>query len=243
MAVAIGSVVVQRPTLGGLDPGYSMAVRILLVDDNAIVRAGYRRLLERAPGLMVVGEAEDGDEVLSRVARLTPDLVVMDVEMRRVGGLSATRLLTQSPDSRLKVLMSSLHGDDHLVAEALRAGARGYVLKSAAAAELVPAVSSVMKGEIYLSRAIGLLRHDSAGFHAPRAVVELMRRLTPLEARLIRLIGGGRSDQETSMELGLSAASFDSLMSGVIGQLALNTREELVMIAQPLLASQPSLLD
>jgi DNA-binding NarL/FixJ family response regulator len=217
-----------------------MAVRILLIDDSAAVRGGYRSLLARTPGYEVVGEADDGDEVLPLVARLTPDLVLMDVEMRRVGGLSATRQLTESRGARPRVLMSSLHGDDHLVAEALRAGARGYLLKSAAAAELVPAVRVVMKGEFYVSRAMGLLNCSETGFHAPRAAGELMRRLTPLEGRLVRLMGGGRSDQQTLMELGLSAGSFNSLMSRVIGQLALKTREELAMIAKPLSAMQAS---
>ncbi|MDB5319572.1 MAG: two component transcriptional regulator, LuxR family [Phycisphaerales bacterium] len=209
-----------------------------MVDDSAAVRGGYRSVLDRTPGHEIVGEAEDGDEVVTLVERLRPDLVLMDVEMRRVGGLRATRLLTESSGAHLRVLMSSLHGDDHLVAEALRAGARGYLLKSAAVAELIPAIGAVMKGQFYLSRAIGLLHRGARAFHAPRAAVELMRRLTPLEGRLVRLIGGGRSDQETSMELGLSAVSFTSLMSRVMAQLALETREEFAMIAEPLSAMQ-----
>jgi two-component system nitrate/nitrite response regulator NarL len=134
--------------------------------------------------------------------------------------------------------MSSLHGDDHLVAEALRAGARGYMLKSVGVAELIPAIGAVMKGDLYVSRGVGLLQGTGSGFHAPRMAVESVRRLTPLEGRLIRLLGRGRSDQETLMELGLSAASFYSLMSRVIAQLALETREELAMIAKPPSAMQ-----
>src|SRR5260221_14077422 len=121
-----------------------MAVRILLVDDSAIVRSGYRALLGRAAGYEVVGEAEDGDEVLAAVERLRPDLVLMDVEMRRLGGLNATKHLTESLGTYPRVLMSSLHGDDHLVAEALRAGARGYLLKAAAAAEVFPCAGGGM---------------------------------------------------------------------------------------------------
>jgi DNA-binding NarL/FixJ family response regulator len=206
-----------------------MAVRILLVDDNAIVRAGYRRLLERTPGLLVVGEAEDGDEVLALVERLQPDLVVMDVEMRRVGGLKAARALFEACGSHPKVLMSSLHGDDHLVAEAFRTGARGYILKGTAAGELVPAVHEAMEGGVYVSRRLQGV--DGGAVISPRAARELIERLSTLETQLLQLIADGNSDVETSSELGLSHAEFDALLKRVMRQLALHTREELTVFA------------
>jgi DNA-binding NarL/FixJ family response regulator len=206
-----------------------MAVRILLVDDNAIVRAGYRCLLERTPGLIVVGEAEDGDEVLALVERLQPDLVVMDVEMRRVGGLKAARALFEVCGGHPKVLMSSLHGDDHLVAEAFRTGARGYILKGTAAGELVPAVHEAMQGGVYVSRRLQGV--DGGAVVSPRAARELIDRLSPMESQLLHLIADGNSDVETSIELGLSQADFDVLLRRVMRQLALHTREELTVFA------------
>ena len=128
-----------------------MAVRILVVDDNASIREAYRAVLDRSPEFQVVGEAEDGDEVLVSVKAMRPDLVLMDVEMKRVGGLVATRLVSEASPGHPKILMSSLHGDHHLIAEAFREGARGYMLKTKAATELIPALRRVMHGELYVS--------------------------------------------------------------------------------------------
>jgi DNA-binding NarL/FixJ family response regulator len=128
-----------------------MAVRILLVDDNAKMRQAYRALIAKAPDMTVVGEVEDGDQTLEAVLRLAPNLVLMDVEMKRVGGLAATRLLAQLHPARPKVMIVSGHGDQHLVAEALREGACGYLLKTRAAPELVLAIRKVMDGGVYVN--------------------------------------------------------------------------------------------
>ena len=133
-----------------------MAVRVLLVDDNASVRQAYRALLRDIEDFQVVGEAEDGDQVLATVSEVRPDLVLMDVEMKRVGGLMATRLVSAASPGHPKILMSSLHGDDHLIAQAFREGARGYMAKAMAARELVPAMRQVMKGELYISPQPGM---------------------------------------------------------------------------------------
>jgi DNA-binding NarL/FixJ family response regulator len=133
-----------------------MAVRILLVDDNAKMRLAYRALIAKAAELSVVGEVEDGDQTLEAVLRLNPDLVLMDVEMKRVGGLAATRLLSQLHPATPKVMMVSGHGDDHLVAEALRAGACGYLLKTRAALELVVAIRKVMAGGVFITERMGV---------------------------------------------------------------------------------------
>jgi DNA-binding NarL/FixJ family response regulator len=138
------------------------------------------------------------------------------------------------------MLMSSLHGDDHLVAAAFRAGARGYLLKSAAATELNAAVREVMRGGIYVSRAIRFFGEFQNPSNASAVTYELRRRLTPVESRLLDLIGGGRSDEETSLELGLSRQALDALLSRVMAQLALTTREELVAVAKPGSALQAS---
>jgi DNA-binding NarL/FixJ family response regulator len=200
-----------------------MSVRILLVDDSAKMRQAYRALLAKAPEMTVVGEVEDGDETLEAVLRLGPDLVLMDVEMKRVGGLTATRLLSEVRPEHPKVMMVSGHGDGFLVAEALRAGACGYLVKTRVGTELLTAIRKVMAGETYLTGgAEGLLQ-------AP----EGSRRLSAVEERLIDLLAGGLSDAEAVEELGLSRESFEVVLRGVMTRLALRTREELIRFAAP----------
>jgi DNA-binding NarL/FixJ family response regulator len=196
-----------------------MSVRILLVDDNAKMRQAYRALLSKAPDMTVVGEVEDGDETLEAVLRLGPNLVLMDVEMKRVGGLTATRRLSEVRPENPKVMMVSGHGDELLVSEALRAGACGYLVKTRVALELLRAIRSVMAGETYVSGR----REGSPG----------TRRLSAVEERLLGLLAGGLSDAEAVEELGLSRESFECLLAGVMRRLSLGTREELIRFAAP----------
>jgi len=200
-----------------------MSVRILLVDDNVKMRQAYRALLSKAPDMTVVGEVEDGDETLEAVLRLGPNLVLMDVEMKRVGGLTATRWLSAVRPEHPKVMMVSGHGDDLLVSEALRAGACGYLVKTRVAPELLQAIRKVMAGETYISG-------RTEGSPQPP---ERSPRLSAVEERLVGLLAGGFSDAEAVEELGLSRDSFDGLLQGVMRRLAIGTREELIHFAAP----------
>jgi DNA-binding NarL/FixJ family response regulator len=200
-----------------------MSVRILLVDDNAKMRQAYRALLSKAPDMTVVGEVDDGDETLEAVLRLGPNLVLMDVEMKRVGGLTATRWLSAVRPEHPKVIIVSGHGDDLLVSEALRAGACGYLVKTRVAPELLKAIRKVMAGETYVS---GRLEN------VPQSP-EVSRRLSGVEERLLGLLAGGLSDAEAVDELGLSPESFEGLLQGVMTRLSLGTREELIRFAAP----------
>jgi DNA-binding NarL/FixJ family response regulator len=200
-----------------------MSVRILLVDDNAKMRQAYRALLSKAPDMTVVGEVEDGDETLDAVLRLGPNLVLMDVEMKRVGGLTATRRLSEVRPEHPRVMMVSGHGDDLLVSEALRAGACGYLVKTRVATELLQAIRRVMAGETYVSGRPEGLPQPAEG----------PRRLSAVEERLVGLLAGGLTDAEAVEELGLARESFDGLLRGVLTRLALGTREELVRFAAP----------
>jgi DNA-binding NarL/FixJ family response regulator len=199
-----------------------MSVRILLVDDNAKMRQAYRALLSKAPEMTVVGEVEDGDETLEAVLRLGPNLVLMDVEMKRVGGLTATRLLSEVRPEHPKVLMISGHSDDVLVAEALRAGACGYLVKTRVAPELLPAIRKVMSGETYVSRLEEAVQPAGG-----------LGRLSREEGRLVDLLAGGLSDAEAVEEMGFSRESFEVLLRGVMTRLGLGTREELIRFAAP----------
>lgn len=138
-----------------------MSIRILIVDDSDVMRAGIRAVLAKSGGFEVVGEASDGDEVPARVAALQPDLVIMDVEMRRVGGIEAARRLSESSLGEPLILMASLYADEHLVAEALRAGAGGYVLKNRIHQDLALALGEVVNGGQFVS--CGVVTLEGAG--------------------------------------------------------------------------------
>jgi DNA-binding NarL/FixJ family response regulator len=132
----------------------TMAVRILLVDDHPIVRQGLRTLLEARPGWEVVGEASDGREALDKVESLRPDVVVLDVTMPRMNGLEACRLIQQKGrDSGLEVLFVTQHDSPQMMREALDAGARGYVVKSNAARDLLEAVEAVSQHRVFTALA------------------------------------------------------------------------------------------
>jgi DNA-binding NarL/FixJ family response regulator len=133
-----------------------MAVRILLVDDHPIVRQGLRSLLEARPGWEVVGEASDGIEALDKVESLHPDVVVLDITMPRMNGLEACRLIQQKPKtSGLEVLVVTQHDSPQMMREALDAGARGYVVKSNAARDLLEAVEAVSQHRVFTALARG----------------------------------------------------------------------------------------
>ena len=133
-----------------------MAVRILLVDDHPIVRQGLRTLLEGRPGWEVVGEASDGIEALDKVESLQPDVVVLDITMPRMNGLQACRLIQQTPKaSGLEVLFVTQHDSPQMMREALDAGARGYVVKSNAARDLLDAVEAVSQHRVFTALARG----------------------------------------------------------------------------------------
>jgi DNA-binding NarL/FixJ family response regulator len=133
-----------------------MAVRILLVDDHPVVRQGLRTLLEGRPGWEVVGEASDGVEALVKVESLQPDVVVLDITMPRMNGLQACRLIQQTPKaSGLEVLFVTQHDSPQMMREALDAGARGYVVKSNAARDLLDAVEAVSQHRVFTALARG----------------------------------------------------------------------------------------
>lgn len=208
-----------------------MSIRILIVDDSQVMRTGLRTALAKQGGFDVVGEAADGDEVLGLVESLQPDLVIMDVEMRRVGGIEATRQLSEASPGGPKILMTSLYADDHLIAEGLRAGAMGYVLKTCIIHDLVPAVRRLVDGGQFVSRRVATLNGLGEG-HLPRIAAELKRRLTPPELRLIDLLATQTSDRAVADHLGMSHGPFESLCDRLVMRLSLDSREQLSKFAQ-----------
>jgi DNA-binding NarL/FixJ family response regulator len=195
-------------------------ITVLLVDDHALVRRGFRRLLEDDPAITVVGEASDGEEAIRLVPTLKPQVVVMDCAMPGKSGLLATRaILAAAPDVR--ILMLSMHSEETLVRQAMDAGARGYVLKSALDLDLAAAVKRVAAGETVLDPAVARLA-DSGGERS---------RLTPREVEVLQLICKGLSNREIAERLELSVNTVAVHRTNIMNALNVHKTAELVVYA------------
>jgi DNA-binding NarL/FixJ family response regulator len=204
-----------------------MSLRILVADDHGIVRAGIRLLLERQPGMEVVGEASDGAEAVELAIRLRPDLSILDVGMPRLTGLQAAReIRAQRPGAR--VLMLSMHDDEHYLFEALKAGASGYVLKREADHDLVAAVHAVGRGEAFLTNAAerSIIRQWMADGAAGPAIP-----LTPREEEVVKLIAEAHTNAQIASILHLSEKTIESHRANVLRKLGMRDRVELVRYA------------
>ena len=195
-------------------------ITVLLADDHALVRRGFRRLLEDDPEIDVVGEASNGEDAVAQVAALRPRVVVMDSAMPGMSGIAATRTIVEG-DSGAMVLMLSMHSEETLVRQALAAGARGYVLKSALDLDLGAAVKKVHSGELVIDPAV--MREPALG--------EERNRLTPREVEVLQLICDGLSNREIAAQLGLSANTVAVHRSRIMNALGVHKTAELVMYA------------
>jgi DNA-binding NarL/FixJ family response regulator len=196
-------------------------ISVLLVDDHSLVRRGFRRILEDAPDIKVVGEASDGEEAIRLARELRPQLIIMDCALPGVGGLVATRrILEKAPETA--ILMLSMHAEDTLVRQALNAGAKGYILKSAVDMELVTAVHRVMAGEIVLdpqlSPSVALKGERNYG-------------LTPRELEILQFIVDGHSNKEIAVRLKLSANTVAVHRANIMEALGIHKTAELVVYA------------
>lgn len=195
-------------------------ITVLLADDHALVRRGFRRMLEDDADIAVVGEASNGDEALALYVKLQPDVVVMDSAMPGLSGIAATRkILALAPSAR--VLMLSMHAEETLVHQALDAGAAGYVLKSALDLDLAAAVKRVHAGESVVDPAVARLS----------ATGEARTRLTTRELEVLQLICDGLSNKEIAAKLGLSANTVAVHRAHIMNALGVHKTAELVMYA------------
>ena len=202
-------------------------MKILVADDHGIVRAGIRLLLERQTGFQVVAEAQDGAEAVSVALSSRPDLCILDVSMPRLTGLQAAReIRAQLPGAR--VLMLSMHDDEHYLFEALKAGASGYVLKGEADQALVEAVRAVARGEAFLTNAAerSLIREWMADSSNGPVVP-----LTPREEEVVKLIAEAHTNAQIAQILHLSEKTVESHRSNVLRKLGMRDRVELVRYA------------
>jgi len=207
-------------------------IRLVLVDDQALARAGLKLILSPEDGFTVVGEAADGAAAIEVVAQMQPDVVVMDVRMRGMDGVTATkhlRALEQSPP----VLILTTFDDDEVLSGALRAGASGFVLKEAPADELIHAVRSVAAGNGWLDPTVTgrVLRGYRTSPPPGRGPSQQLAALTSRELDVLRLIGRGASNQDIAERLVISEATVKSHVSHILDKLALRDRAAAIVFA------------
>ncbi|MEU5046830.1 response regulator transcription factor [Streptomyces griseorubiginosus] len=211
-----------------------MPVTVLLVDDEPLVRAGLRAVLEAQPDIEVVGEAADGAAVIPLVRQLRPDVVAMDVRMPLLDGIEATRAVLRTVAEPPKILVVTTFENDAYVYEALRAGADGFLLKRARPAEIVHAVRLVAEGESLLFpasvRQLAARYGEGGGSVAARAAMERAR-LTDREAEVLRLMARGLSNAEIAERLVVGTETVKSHVSGVLAKLGARDRTQAVIAA------------
>jgi two-component system response regulator NreC len=201
-------------------------IRILLADDHAVVRQGFKMILSAQPDMEIVGEAGNGREAVELAEQLHPDIVVMDVAMPELNGIEATRRLSASvPHSRVVAL--SMHKDSVYVREILRAGARGYLLKDSPAPDLLAAVRAVASGEGFLSPAVS----DAVLNDYRRHVTNPVDLLSSREREVLQMLAEGKTNKEIAVILNLSVYTVDAHRGRIMEKLNLHSINELVRFA------------
>ena len=205
-------------------------IRILLADDHLVIRGGLRLVLEREPGLTVVGEAADGREAIRLAQELSPDVAVLDVAMPNLNGIEAARQITAS--SSCAVVMLSMHSDESYVLRALNAGARGYLLKDSPEQDLLAAVKAVNEGKAFFSPAISrVLVDDYVRQMRKRGLEDSYELLTAREREVLQLLAEGKSNKDIAGRLNLSVYTVETHRSNLMEKLSLHNMPELILYA------------
>ena len=212
-----------------------MTTRILLVDDQPLLRTGFRMILSAEPDLQVVGEAGEGAAAVELARRLRPDVVLMDIRMPGMDGIQATRALAgPGVEDPLKVLMLTTFGQDEYVVESLRAGASGFLLKDAPAEDLVEAIRVIAAGEALLAPSVTRRLLDRVASRLPPAhdnKIPALSELTEREMEVLKLVARGLSNAEIAEKLVVSETTVKTHVSRILGKLDLRDRVQVVILA------------
>ncbi len=207
-----------------------MPTRILLVDDHAMIRQGLCSLLEKQPDIEVVGSVENGRQAVDTVHQLAPDIVIMDISMPNLNGIDATRKIAEEAGS-VKIIALSIHSSRRFVAEMLKAGASGYILKDCLFDELMEAIKTVLRGEIYLSPKItGVVIDDYvqrlSNQYQPNGPV-----ISDREREVLQLLAEGKSTKQIALQIHVSAKTIESNRRNIMDKLKINSVAELTKYA------------
>jgi len=207
-----------------------MSIKILIADDHGVIRAGLRALLSGLPDIEVVGEAVDGRDALKKTMELQPNIVIMDLSMPEMGGVEATRQLSQIA-SDTRVLILTVHEDEGLLKEVIRAGAAGYIIKRAVEDELIHAIRVVARGDMYVhpSMTRALLNNSASSTELKVSEVET---LTYREIEVLRLLARGYTNRQIAEQLGISPRTAEGHRANLSAKLGLHSRVELVEYAE-----------
>jgi two-component system response regulator NreC len=208
-----------------------MTIRVLLADDHVVMRNGLRLLLERQSNLKVVGEAADGREAVEMAAAEKPDVVVMDIAMPHLNGVEAARQIAiRSPHTAIAIL--SMHSDESYVIRSLKAGARAYLLKDSAEADLISAINAIMEGKSYFSPAVrNLLKEDYMRQLDEAGSEDSYDLLTTREREVLQLVAEGKSNKEVANLLNLSLYTVETHRTHILQKLNLHSVPELILYA------------
>ena len=209
-----------------------MTCNLLLVDDHLLIRAGVKALVNDLPGYAVIGEVEDGGQLVEAAERLQPDIILLDLSMRHTGGLEALRQF-KAVMPRCKVLILSMHTDPSLIMQTLESGAHGYLLKDTSAVELEQALGALRNNERYLSPAIAHTVINQALNRGPAPCTTQARQhnLTERQLEILRLIVRGKSTREIACGLGLSIKTVETHRAQVMKRLHIHDVAGLVLFA------------
>jgi DNA-binding NarL/FixJ family response regulator len=203
-----------------------MGISVLLADDHGVLRDGVRRLLEANADIRVTGTADDGRAAVEQAVKLTPDVAVVDISMPVISGIEVTRCITRQVPATAVVILS-MHSSAELVREALRAGARGYLLKESAGDDVVKAVRAVVAGKRFLGNGIADALIESCVLGRS----DVMEQLTAREREVVRLVAEGKSNAEAAATLGLSPRSVETYRLRLMQKLGLADLPSLVKFA------------
>lgn len=206
-------------------------IRIVLADDHTIIRSGLRLLLEQQPDFKVVAEGEDGRQAVQLVAKHHPDVVILDIGMPQLNGIEATRQIV-AQEGHPNVLILSMHSDESYVLRALKAGARAYILKNAAEADLIRAVRAVSEGKSFFSPVISkMLLEDYVRQVREKEVEDSYDLLTSREREILQLLAEGKTNKEVASVLGLSPHTVETHRGNILEKLHLHSAAELILYA------------
>lgn len=207
-------------------------VRILLADDHAVLRAGLKVLLNVEPDIEVIGEAADGEEAISQVDELVPDLLLLDLTMPKMNGLECIEELMKR-HADLKILVLTMHDDEEYLKAVLRVGAKGYVLKKAADVELLSAIRTVVRGEmfIYPTMAAAMFYRDLVNPNIPKKKDKKLKHLSEREYEVLRYLALGHTNLDIAEKLHVSVKTIETYKARLMEKLEMHKRADLVRYA------------